>query len=72
LFFKQKQKQKKKRTFYLLALHPEKQVPLMQEIREALADGKTPDYDAVKDMKYAKGVINESLRCPFFSSPKSN
>jgi len=44
----------------------------MQEIREALADGKTPDYDAVKDMKYAKGVINESLRCPFFSSPKSN
>jgi len=54
-----------------LALHPEKQGPLMQEIREALADGKTLDYDTVKDMKYAKGVINESLRYIFSSSPNS-
>jgi len=43
----------------------------MQEIREALADGKTLDYDTVKDMKYAKGVINESLRYIFSSSPNS-
>jgi len=49
-------------TFYLLALNPEKQKPLLEEIQSVISNGNVPDYDALKDMKYTKGVINESLR----------
>ena len=46
-----------------IALHPEIQAKLHREIEEVVAktDGK-PTYEALKNMQYMNGVINEALR----------
>ncbi|KAK8105202.1 hypothetical protein PG999_008561 [Apiospora kogelbergensis] len=47
-------------TFYNLARHPEVWRKLQEEV-DAL-QGQIPDYEILKNMKYMKAVLNESLR----------
>ncbi|KAG8176933.1 hypothetical protein JTE90_018716 [Oedothorax gibbosus] len=48
---------------YLLALHPDSQDRVRQEVDRALADnGGKVTYEAIKDMKYLDDVISETLR----------
>jgi cytochrome P450 family 3 subfamily A len=48
-------------TLHLLALHPDIQEKLCDEINEQLAD-LDPDYDSVQRLPYLDRVLNESLR----------
>ncbi|KIL67120.1 hypothetical protein M378DRAFT_23065 [Amanita muscaria Koide BX008] len=47
---------------YLLAMHPPVMARLRQEILEKVGPTKLPDQDDIKDMKYLRAVINETLR----------
>ncbi|KAF8905815.1 cytochrome P450 [Gymnopilus junonius] len=47
---------------YMLAEHPEVLRRLRQEVLEKLGNQKRPTYDDIKEMKYLKAVINETLR----------
>uniref|UniRef100_A0A171B629 Cytochrome P450 n=2 Tax=Triatoma infestans TaxID=30076 RepID=A0A171B629_TRIIF len=48
--------------FYELASHPEAQSKAREEIRACLKKHGDWTYDAIHDMKYVAGCINESLR----------
>jgi len=48
-------------TFYLLAIHKDKEDKLIEEIERVLA-GEEPSYDKVKEMPYLKAVLDETLR----------
>ncbi|KAH8684611.1 putative cytochrome P450 alkane hydroxylase [Tricladium varicosporioides] len=47
-------------TFHVLARRPDIWNKLRAEVEEL--GGKTPDYETLRDMKYLKYVLNESLR----------
>ncbi|XP_073969802.1 probable cytochrome P450 6a17 isoform X1 [Rhodnius prolixus] len=47
---------------YELAMHPEIQAKAREEIRDCLKKHGDWTYDAVQDMKYVAGCINESMR----------
>ncbi|KAM6491100.1 cytochrome P450 monooxygenase pc-1 [Amanita muscaria] len=47
---------------YLLAMHPHVMARLRQEILEQVGPTKMPEQDKIKDMKYLRAVINETLR----------
>ncbi|KAM7313311.1 cytochrome P450 3A24 [Ixodes scapularis] len=50
-------------TLYLLALHPEIQTKLREEVDECFRQhGRDPSLDAVSKLKYLHGVVSESLR----------
>ncbi|KZP25071.1 cytochrome P450 monooxygenase pc-3 [Athelia psychrophila] len=49
-------------TFYLLACHPEAMTRLRQEVLECVGPIGRPTYDMVRNMKYLRAVINETLR----------
>ncbi|KAJ3238574.1 hypothetical protein HDU78_003425 [Chytriomyces hyalinus] len=46
----------------LLALHPEKQNKLFQEIRQVLGDSSIPEYKDLAKLKYVQSIMNESMR----------
>lgn len=48
-------------VFYELARNPEKLHKLVQEIDDTL-QGRTPDFESIKNMKYLKAVLDETLR----------
>jgi cytochrome P450 len=48
-------------TVYLLSQNPEKEKKLVEEIDAVLQGGK-PDESKLKEMKYLRGVLNETLR----------
>lgn len=47
---------------YMLAEHPEVCKRLRQEILEHVGDSQRPTFDDMKDMKYLRAVINETIR----------
>ncbi|TFK35037.1 cytochrome P450 monooxygenase pc-3 [Crucibulum laeve] len=47
---------------YMLAEHPDVFQKLRQEILEKVGDTKRPTFDDMRDMKYLRAVINETLR----------
>ncbi|KAK7788927.1 hypothetical protein R5R35_014078 [Gryllus longicercus] len=47
---------------YVLAVHPHVQERARREVEEALEDGHTLTYEALKKMKYLDMVISETLR----------
>jgi len=49
-------------TVYMLAEHPEVLRRLRQEILEKIGPQRRPTYDDIKNMKFLKAVINETLR----------
>ncbi|KIL67115.1 hypothetical protein M378DRAFT_160099 [Amanita muscaria Koide BX008] len=49
-------------VIYLLATHPAVMDRLRQEILEKVGSVKMPDQNDIKDMKYLRAVINETLR----------
>ncbi|TFK23190.1 cytochrome P450 monooxygenase pc-1 [Coprinopsis marcescibilis] len=49
-------------TTYLLSLHPEVTERLRQEIINRVGSSRSPTYDDVREMKYLRAVINESMR----------
>uniref|UniRef100_A0A8C1ZYR0 Thromboxane-A synthase n=1 Tax=Cyprinus carpio TaxID=7962 RepID=A0A8C1ZYR0_CYPCA len=49
-------------TCYLLALHPECQKKLQEEVDEFFSRHETADYSNVQELKYLDMVISESLR----------
>ncbi|KAF8631752.1 hypothetical protein AX15_002208 [Amanita polypyramis BW_CC] len=49
-------------TIYLLAIHPHVTVRLRQEILDKVGSTRMPDPNDIKDMKYLRAVINETLR----------
>ncbi|KIJ47973.1 hypothetical protein M422DRAFT_226077 [Sphaerobolus stellatus SS14] len=49
-------------TTYCLAMHPEVVQRLRQEILDNLGFDKAPTYDDIREMKYLKAVLNETLR----------
>ncbi|KAK2461124.1 hypothetical protein APHAL10511_006651 [Amanita phalloides] len=49
-------------TLYFLALHPQVTTRLRQEILENVGSTRMPDPDNIRDMKYLRAVINETLR----------
>lgn len=53
---------------YLLARNPRVWVRLSEEAAEL--NGKMPTYDALKNMRYLKSVLNESKECPALTSWK--
>ena len=48
--------------FFLLALHPEIQDKVLDNIKTAMAGKEEPDYDTLKKMDYLDMVIQECLR----------
>ena len=46
--------------FYFLARHPDTWNKLRAEVAEL--NGRHPDYQTLKDMKYLKAVLNESKK----------
>ncbi|KAF8957214.1 cytochrome P450 monooxygenase pc-3 [Flammula alnicola] len=48
--------------FYFLAIYPKVCVRLREEIISKVGHTRRPDYDDVRDMKYLRAVINETLR----------
>ena len=51
-------------VFYLLAIHPEQERKLIEEIEDKIG-AETPTFENVKDLEYLKGVQNEALRYEF-------
>lgn len=49
-------------TWWVLARRPDVWNKLLAEIDEHCPGGKRPDYTVIKEMKYLKYVLNESLR----------
>ena len=49
-------------TLYLLALHPEVQDKVLEDINEAMEGKSEPDYDTLNKMQYLDMVIQETLR----------
>ncbi|KAF7367008.1 Cytochrome P450 [Mycena sanguinolenta] len=49
-------------TIYMLAEHPDVLAKLRQEIFERLGEKGRPSVDDIKDMKYLRAVLNETLR----------
>ncbi|KAF8350986.1 cytochrome P450 [Amanita rubescens] len=47
---------------YLLAEHPKVLEQLRKEVLETVGETRRPTYDDVKNMKYMRAVINETLR----------
>ncbi|KAJ3507902.1 hypothetical protein NLJ89_g6044 [Agrocybe chaxingu] len=47
---------------YFLALYPQVMMRLREEILAKVGHSRRPDYDDVRDMKYLRAVINETLR----------
>ncbi|KAF8554602.1 cytochrome P450 [Imleria badia] len=47
---------------YLLSMHPHVLARLREEIMAKLGPKKRPTYEAIRDMKYLRAVINETLR----------
>ncbi|TFK72860.1 cytochrome P450 monooxygenase pc-2 [Pluteus cervinus] len=47
---------------YMLSEHPQFLAKLRQEVLDTVGPNRTPTYDDVKDMKFLRAVINESLR----------
>ncbi|TFK37275.1 cytochrome P450 monooxygenase pc-3 [Crucibulum laeve] len=48
--------------FYFLSLYPDITVRLREEILAKVGPTRRPDYDDIRDMKYLRAVINETLR----------
>jgi cytochrome P450 len=48
-------------TWYLLSLHPAVEAKLHAELADVLG-GRTPRYDDIADLRYARMVIEESMR----------
>ncbi|KAG8855030.1 hypothetical protein FRB96_007225 [Tulasnella sp. 330] len=49
-------------TVYFLAMHPPVLARLRAEIMEVIGPTERPGFEQIKDMKYLRAVINESLR----------
>ncbi|KAF9448162.1 cytochrome P450 monooxygenase pc-2 [Macrolepiota fuliginosa MF-IS2] len=49
-------------VIYMLAEHPEVLKRLRKEVLEKVGPSKRPEYEDLKDMKYLRAVINETLR----------
>ncbi|KNZ78574.1 Cytochrome P450 52E1 [Termitomyces sp. J132] len=49
-------------VIYLLAMHPVVHARLREEVLEKVGSNRRPDYDDIRDMKYLRAVINETLR----------
>ncbi|KAG8999414.1 hypothetical protein FRB94_006194 [Tulasnella sp. JGI-2019a] len=49
-------------TCYLLAMHPEVNLRLRQEILAHFGPSGLPTYDSLKTLKYLRAVLNETLR----------
>ncbi|KAF8636108.1 hypothetical protein AX17_003812 [Amanita inopinata Kibby_2008] len=49
-------------TVYCLAMYPHVTARLREEIMEKVGPTRRPDYTDIKDMKYLRAVINETLR----------
>ncbi|KAI4604114.1 hypothetical protein KJ359_000242 [Pestalotiopsis sp. 9143b] len=49
-------------TFYQLSKYPEKFQKLRREIIDALGRDRIPTYDDLKDLKYLRNTLNETLR----------
>lgn len=47
---------------YMLAMHPDLAVRLRTEIIERVGSTRSPTYDDIKEMKYLRAFINETLR----------
>lgn len=47
---------------YDIALHPDAQKKLQQEIDQAFPDGSSPDYYTVQNLSYLSMAVNETLR----------
>lgn len=61
-------------TLGLLALHPEEQEILYQNIMNVLPDGRIPDYDDINALSYVTAVFHETLRLfpPVINIPKKS
>ncbi|KAG8984329.1 hypothetical protein FRB94_006131 [Tulasnella sp. JGI-2019a] len=49
-------------NIYFLATHPSVLARLRQEILDVVGPNQRPTFDHIKDMKYLRAIINESLR----------
>ncbi|KAF8585830.1 cytochrome P450 [Ramaria rubella] len=49
-------------TIYCLAMHPDVLSRLRKEILSSIGSTRSPSYDDLRDMKYLRGVLNETLR----------
>lgn len=49
-------------VIYMLAEHPEVLKRLREEVIEKIGPNRRPEYDDLKEMKYLRAVINETLR----------
>jgi len=49
-------------VIYCLSMHPEVLVKLRQEILSSVGSERYPTYDDLREMKYLRAVINETLR----------
>ena len=49
-------------VFYCLSLHPEVLARLRAEILQTVGKDRRPTYDDLRNMKYLRAVINETLR----------
>ncbi|KAG2131949.1 cytochrome P450 [Suillus cothurnatus] len=49
-------------AIYLLAMHPEYLTRLREEIISKVGLSRRPTYDDIKEMKYLRAVLNETLR----------
>ncbi|KAL4249120.1 cytochrome P450 family protein [Abortiporus biennis] len=47
---------------YFLSTHPEVMTRLRQEILDRVGSARRPTYDDIREMKYLRAVINETLR----------
>ena len=47
---------------YLLSTHPEVFARLRTEVLEKVGPSQRPSYDNIRDMKFLRAVINETLR----------
>ncbi|KAG9310823.1 cytochrome P450 [Chiua virens] len=49
-------------AIYLMAMHPEVFCRLREEILERVGPTRRPSYDDIREMKYLRAVLNETLR----------
>jgi len=58
----------------LLALYPDEQERLYQEIKQVLPDGRAPTYDGLNSLTFADAIIKEALRMfpPAVTVPKTS